>query len=65
MITITSEYLDANWKALVDTSILPIQFSEWDAGDAYTPSAIGILPSQKVALGAVVLEDARVSDFQL
>jgi len=65
MITITSEYLDANWKALVDTFVLPTQFSEWDAGDAYTLSTIGILPSQKVAFGAVVLEDARVSDFPI
>ena len=65
MITITSEYLDANWKALMDTSILPTQFSEWDAGDAYTLSAIGILPSRQVAFGVVVLEDARVSDFPI
>ena len=65
MITLTSEYLDANWKALLDTSVLPTQFSEWDGGDAYTLSAIGKLPSQKVAFGAVVLEDARVSDFPI
>lgn len=65
MITITSEYLDANWKALVDTFVLPTQFSEWDAGDAYTLSSIGIMPSQKVAFGAVVLEDAKVSDFPI
>ena len=65
MITITSEYLDENWKVLADTFVLPTKLSEWDAGDAYTLSDIGILPSQKVAFGAVVIEDVKVSDFSI
>ncbi len=65
MITITSDYLDANWKVLADTSILPIQLSVWDDGDAYTLAAIGKLPSPKVTLGAIVLEGAQVSDFSI
>ncbi len=65
MITITSEYLDANWQILESGNVLPTQFSEWDAGDAYTLSTIGILPSKKVAFGAIVLEETKVSDFSL
>ncbi len=65
MITITSEYLDANWKVLTANSLLPTQFSEWDDGDAYTLTAIGTMPSQKVAFAAIVLEDMQVSDFSI
>ena len=47
MITIPSEYLNTNWKKLVDNKILPIILSEWDDGDAYSLSSMGIFPSQK------------------
>jgi molybdopterin/thiamine biosynthesis adenylyltransferase len=65
MITITTEYLNANWKVLVENSFLPTQFSEWDEGDAYTLTEIGTMPSQKVAFGALALEDAQLSDFSI
>jgi len=65
MITITTEYLDANWKAIAENSFLPTQFSEWDDGDAYTLAEIGTLPSQKVAFGAIALEDVQLSQFSI
>lgn len=65
MITITTEYLDANWKVIVENSFLPTQFSEWDDGDAYTLAEIGTLPSKKVAFGAIALEDIQLSQFSI
>ncbi len=65
MITITTEFLDSNWKVLRETSILPVQLSEWDDGDAYTQSDIGVLPSRKVVHGAIVMGDMSVSDFSI
>jgi hypothetical protein len=65
MITITTEYLNANWKVIVENSFLPTQFSEWDGGDAYTLAEIGTMPSQKVAIGAIALEDVPLSDFSI
>ena len=65
MITITAEFLDSNWEVLRETSILPTQFSVWDDGDAYTQDNIGVLPSRKVALGAIVMGDVSVSDFSI
>jgi len=65
MITITSDYLDANWHVLSKASILPTQFSEWDEGDAYTLSGTGTLSSNKVAFGAIVLENVQASDFSI
>lgn len=65
MITITTEFLDSHWEVLSETSILPIQLSVWDNGDAYTQYDIGVLPNRKVALGAVVMGDVQVSDFSI
>ena len=65
MITITTEFLDLNWEVLRETSILPIQFSEWDGGDAYTQGDIGVLPSRRVVHGAIVMDDLSVSDFSI
>jgi molybdopterin/thiamine biosynthesis adenylyltransferase len=65
MITITTEYLNSNWRVLAAGSFLPTKFSEWDNGDTYTPVEIGAISSHKVALGVIVLENAQVSDFSI
>lgn len=65
MIIITSEYLDANWKILNKTTIVPTKFSEWDEGDTYTLDDIGVLSSQRIAFGAVVIGEVDVKDFPI
>jgi molybdopterin/thiamine biosynthesis adenylyltransferase len=65
MITIPSEYLNNNWKKLADAKILPIVLSEWDDGDAYSLSSIGVSPSQKEVYGAVVLGERDVKEYQI
>jgi hypothetical protein len=65
MITITSEYLDQNWRILSDGGVLPTRFSDWDSGDAYTLDGIGPMPSAKVAFASVVIGDAKVGDTPL
>lgn len=65
MITITSEYLNENWGIFATNSILPITLSVWDEGDVYTLSSLGSIPSQKVALAAIVLGEKKVTDFPI
>lgn len=65
MITITSEYLDHNWRILVDSGILPTRFSEWDKGDAYTLDGIGPMPSAKAAFASIVIGDVEVRETPL
>ena len=62
MITIPSEYLNANWKKLVDNKILPIVLSEWDDGDAYSLSSMGIFPSQKEVYGVIVIGERKIEE---
>jgi molybdopterin/thiamine biosynthesis adenylyltransferase len=65
MITITSDYLDHNWRILADNGILPTRFSEWDRGDAYTLDGIGPMPSAKAAFASVVIGDTEVPETSL
>ena len=65
MITIPFEYLNNNWKKLTDGKILPITLSEWDDGDAYSLSSIGVCPSQKEVYGAVVLGESDIKEYQV
>lgn len=65
MITIPSEYLNNNWKKLVDTKLLPVTLSEWDNGDAYSLSLMGACSSQKEVYGAVVIGESNIRDYQI
>jgi molybdopterin/thiamine biosynthesis adenylyltransferase len=65
MITIPSEYLNNNWKKLVDTKILPITLSEWDDGDVYSLSSMGACPSRKEVYGAVVIGESDIREYQI
>lgn len=62
MITLTTEFLDDNWRTLAEGAVLPISLSEWDDGDAYTQASLGPL-SYRPAFGVLVLGDKVVSDF--
>ncbi len=62
MITVTSEYLNENWKELNAKSKLPVALYEWDGGDAYVISSLGQFPSLKSINATVVLGDASVSN---
>lgn len=65
MITITTEYLDANWSIIVDRKSLPVQFSDWDGGDAYTLADLGVIHSTKAAFIPIALGDVAVSGFPI
>ena len=62
---IPSEYLNANWKKLVDNKLLPITLSVWDEGDVYTLSSIGTCPSQKEVYGAIVIGEREIKEYQV
>jgi len=64
MITLTSEFIDANWSILQDGLVLPVALLEWDDGDAYTQASLGALTGRTV-FGAVVLNDTPVHDFPI
>lgn len=65
MITITTEFLDKNWRNLTLNRMMPVSLSEWDEGDAYTEISIGMLPSQKIIFGSIVFDEDQASDFQI
>ena len=64
MITITSDFIDDNWNSIRDGRVCPISLLEWDDGDAYTQSFLGASVGNTV-LGALVLEDKSVTDFEI
>jgi len=65
MITITTEYLNENWKSLCANSVLPIQLFEWDGGDAYIQTSLGVLPSQNIVFASIVFEEKKITDFSI
>ena len=65
MITITTEYLNENWKSLCANSVLPIQLFEWDGGDAYIQASLGVLPSQNIVFASIVFEEKQIADFPI
>ena len=65
MITITTEFLDKNWRNLVYNRMMPVSLSEWDEGDAYTEISIGMLPSQKIVFGSIVFGEDQTSGSQI
>jgi len=65
MITLTTEFLDRNWRNLVLNRMMPVSLSERDEGDAYTETSIGMLPSQKIVFGSIALGEGQSSDFQI
>ncbi len=64
MITIPTEFLNANWKTLVDNKMLPIILSEWDDGDAYVLSSIGACPSRKELYGVIVVGERELKEYK-
>lgn len=64
MITIPTEFLNTNWKKLVDNKMLPIILYEWDDGDAYVLSSIGACPSQKEIYGIIVLGEREIKEYK-
>ncbi len=65
MITIPSEYINNNWKKLLDIKTLPITLSEWDGGDAYSLSSMGACPSQKEVYGVIVIGERDTKEYQI
>lgn len=63
MITIPSDYLNANWKELANNAILPITLSEWDEGDVYSLNSLGTFESQKEVYGAVVIGERDLKKY--
>lgn len=63
MITIPSDYLNANWKELANNTILPITLSEWDEGDVYSLNSLGTFESQKEVYGAVVIGERDLKKY--
>lgn len=64
MITLTSEFIDKNWSIVKDGSVLPVSLSEWDDGDAYIQSSLGVFVGRTV-FAALALNDIPVSDFPI
>jgi len=64
MITIPIEFLNKNWKKLVNNKMLPIILYEWDDGDAYVLSSLGACPSQKEVYGIIVLGEREVKEYK-
>ena len=64
MITLTSEFIDENWRTVKAGGVVPVSLFEWDDGDAYTQSSLGVLPG-RIVFGALVLDDTPVSDFPI
>ena len=64
MITISVEFLNTNWKKLVDNKTLPIILSEWDDGETYVLSSMGVCPSRKEIYGAIVLGERETTEFK-
>ncbi len=64
MITIPTEFLNRNWKKLVDNKLLPIILSEWDDGDVYVLSSMGAYPGQKEIYGVVVLGKRETKEYK-
>lgn len=62
MITITADFLDANWSTILQGQVCPVRLLEWDDGDAYTESILGSSAANMV-LAAVVLEDGTTPDL--
>lgn len=65
MITIPAEYINNNWKKLIDAKILPLTLSEWDGGDAYSLSSMSACPSQKEVYGAIVIGELDTREYQI
>lgn len=65
MITISTEYLNNNWKKLVESRTLPLSLSVWDDGDAYSLSSLGPCPSQKEVYGAVTIGESALKEYQV
>lgn len=65
MITIASEYLNNNWKELASNGILRVNLSEWDDGDAYLLSSMGVSASRKEVYGAIVIGEKDIRDCQI
>ena len=63
MITIPSNYLNANWEELANNNILPITLSEWDEGDAYSLNTLGIFQSQQEVSGAIVIGEKDTKEY--
>lgn len=64
MITIPAEFLNTNWKKLVNNKMLPIILSEWDDGDTYVLSSMGACPSQKEIYGVIVLGEREIKEHK-
>lgn len=64
MITLTSEHIEENWSKIKSGTVVPVSLSEWDDGDCYTLSSLGVLPCRTID-GALVLGDTPVSDFSI
>jgi len=55
MITLSADWLRDRWPELASAGV-PVRFSSWDGGDAFTLAELGVLPSADQVAGVVVLD---------
>lgn len=65
MITLSTDWLRARWPELVSAGAVPVRFSSWDGGDAFTLAELGVLPSADQVAGVVVLDTDAGRDAAL
>jgi molybdopterin/thiamine biosynthesis adenylyltransferase len=58
-VTLSNRWLQERWSQITRDGKIPIRFSSWDNGDAFTQCDLGPMPAASVVEGAVILgEDA-------
>lgn len=58
MITLSTDWLNQQWSALIANGTVPIPLSRWDEGDSFTLTMLGPLPSADQVTGRLILGPA-------
>ena len=56
VVTLSARWLHAHWPELATDRMIPVRFSSWDGGDAFTQYNLGVQPSATVVDGAVLFD---------
>jgi len=65
MITLSTDWLVAQWAELRANGRIPVPLSVWDSGDCYTLASLGSLSGAQIVFGAVVLEGRQAADTKV